>query len=134
MLTHLLVTFNGDIAAVQTNVLGRVHDSTAARRNKLFPQVLGKNRFALGDPGYAGVPWVVAGFKTNQLKTPEARRFDTISRAEQAQVEHVNNFIKKCQVLSKTNMFRQGREKHVACVFIVCGWFNWMKWTFGKLS
>jgi len=60
MLTHLLVDFQGYIVAVTTNVLGQIHDANAAQHNKLFKQVL-KDKFALGDPGYNGVPYVVAG-------------------------------------------------------------------------
>jgi hypothetical protein len=136
MMTHLLVDFDGFIVALQTNVAGRIHDSNAARHNKLFKKILsggGKKKFALGDPGYAGVEWVVSGFKTNQLKDlPGREKFDDVSRSEQAQVEHVNNFIKKCKVLSKSHIFVHSREKHIACVFIVCGWYNFMKERFGK--
>jgi hypothetical protein len=134
VLTHLLVDYDGNIVSVQTNVAGRIPDANAARNNATFLSILGQNRFALGDPGYAGVPWVVAGLKCNQVHTQEEAFFDMVSRSEQAKVEHVNSFIKKCKILSKSNQFHHNREKHIACVFIVCGWFNWMKQNFGKFE
>jgi len=79
--------------------MGSVHDSNAAQYNKHFKNILGK-RFALGDPGYNGVPYVVAGSKASQLKTGH-KKFDSISRTEQIPIEHVNNFIKKFSILSK---------------------------------
>jgi hypothetical protein len=133
ILTHLLVDFHGYIRAIQTNVMGRIHDSNAANHNKCFPHLL-RDKFALGDPGFAGVSWVVAGLKTNQLKSPSHVEFDRISRSEQSIVEHVNGFIKTCKVLSKSHQFVHSREKHVACIIIVCGWFNWIKLHFGKFE
>jgi len=67
--------------------MGIVHDSTASCYNHHFRQFLGNQRFALGDPGFAGVRWMVAGYKTNQLNTEEKRIFDRISRSEQVLVE-----------------------------------------------
>ena len=131
MMAHLLVDFDGYIVAVQTNVQGRVHDANAAQYNKLFPSILG-NKFALGDPGYARVSSVVDGLKSNQLNSQAAREFDKITRTEQVIIEHINKHIKGCKVLSKRHMFMHGRELHICCVFIICGWFNWMKESFDK--
>ena len=78
MMTHLFVDFDGYIVCVQTNIYGRVHDASAARNNSVFPKVL-DGRYALGNPGYAGVPYVVAGLKTNQLHSPGAHRFDSLT-------------------------------------------------------
>jgi len=133
MMTHLLVDFNGYIVAIHTNVYGIIHDSNAARHNKFFEEILG-DKFALRDPGYAGVRYVVAGFKSNQLTSEEANLFDRRSRSEQVVIEHVNGHVKACKALSKKNMFLHSRSMHIACVFIVCGWFNWMKETFDKFS
>lgn len=83
MITHLLVDFDGYIIAVRTNVLGIVHDANDAQHNNQFKTILNGN-YALGDPGFAGVPYVVAGLKTNQINGPGARIFDTISREEQS--------------------------------------------------
>jgi hypothetical protein len=93
IMTYLLVEFSGLIVAVQTNVAGRVHDSTAANHNTLFMKVLG-DKLALADPGYAGVPFVVAGLKSNQVKSIGAKVFDRVSRSEQVIVEHVNENLK----------------------------------------
>ena len=55
------------------------------------PQILGNN-LALGDPGFQGVNYVVAGFKSSQLSTLAQFAFDTFSRSEQVLIEHVNSF------------------------------------------
>ena len=133
IMTTLLVDYDNYISCFVTAGAGRMHDATAARHMKCFVRVL-NNRFALGDPGYEGVPYVVSGLKTNQLNSPERISFDAISRNEQVRVEHVNNFIKSCKVLSKRNQFYHSKEMHIACVFIVCGWYNWMKFNFNKFS
>jgi len=110
-----------------------MHDAAAARHMKSIVRVL-KNKFALGDPGYEGVPYVVSGFKSNLLTSNERIVFDRISRSEQVAIEHVNNFLKSCKSLSKRNQFIHSRDKHIACVFIVCGWYNWMKLKFSKFT
>jgi hypothetical protein len=127
LLTHLLVDFDGFIVSVITNIKGHTHDANCAIYNSSFQQILGA-KFALADPGYQGVNWIVAGFKTSQLTSPAHQVFDQISRSEQAMVEHINNFIKKCAVLDKTTKFiHSDHSKLVACVFIVCGWYNFRK-------
>jgi hypothetical protein len=54
------------IVAVETNVKGRIHDANAAQNNFHFQQIL-QNKFALGDPGYAGVSYIIAGYKSNEI-------------------------------------------------------------------
>lgn len=133
MLTHLLVDFDGFIASFVTSVAAKMHDSNASRYFKPFVRLL-DGRYAIGDPGYNGVPYVVSGLKFNQLNSDEKREFDRVSRSEQVIIEHVNSFIKSCKVLSKKNQFIHGRDKHISCVFIVCGWYNWMKRNFNKFD
>ena len=133
MLTTFLVDYDANISAFATGILGKMHDANSGRHLELFMKIL-QGRFALGDPGYANVPYVVAGFKTNQLNSVAARTFDSITRTEQVVVEHVNQFVKSCKVLSKKVKFTHSRAKHILCVYIVCGWYNWMKKTFGKFS
>jgi hypothetical protein len=133
MMTHLLVDLDGYIASFITSVASKLHDSNASRYFASFIRLLA-GRYALGDPGYNGVPYVISGLKFNQLTSEERKEFDRISRSEQVVVEHVNSFIKSCKVLSRKNQFIHGRDKHIFCVFIVCGWFNWMRREFSKFS
>ena len=123
MLTHLLIDFDNLIIAVQTNVKGRIHDANAAQNNSHFQQIL-QNQFALGDPGYAGVSYVIAGYKSNEIYQNVQLVFDQISRQEQSGIEHVNRHLKQCQVLSKHPQFIYNRTMYVRCVFLVCGWYN----------
>jgi hypothetical protein len=123
VLTHLLLDFDGFIASITTNVKGHSHDSNASQYNTPFQLILGK-KFALGDPGFQGLSWVVPGFKPSHVNTRAEEVFDDISRTEQAPIEHVNNFIKKSATISKLGKFIHGHEKLAACVFIVCGWYN----------
>lgn len=121
------------IVAVTTNVYGHVHDANAARYNEHFQQVLGDS-FALGDPGFAGVPYCVAGFRGNQLTSVSHKTFDSISRSEQVIIEHVNSFIKQTEVLAKSSKFCHRLDLLVHCVFIVTGWYNFMKQEFDKFE
>eukprot|EP01121_Diplochlamys_sp_Union-15-3_P015606 TRINITY_DN5200_c0_g1_i4.p1 TRINITY_DN5200_c0_g1~~TRINITY_DN5200_c0_g1_i4.p1 ORF type:complete len:169 (+),score=13.50 TRINITY_DN5200_c0_g1_i4:324-830(+) len=123
MMTHLLISLDGSITAVMTNIDGSMSDATAAHYNTCFKEILG-NRFALGDPGYNGVPYVISGLRVNQINSSAHSKFDMVTRSEQVIVEHVNCFIKKCAVLSKQCKFIHMPELLVACVFIICGWYN----------
>jgi hypothetical protein len=134
MLTHLLIDYEGNIVAFETNVLGSVHDANASLNNRLFPKILGPDTYALGDPGYAGVPYVVAGMKSNQLQTEDDYEFDKTSRHEQVVIEHVNSFLKHFSVLSKGKKFKHSRVVHVSCVVICCGWYNMMKTLHGAFE
>jgi hypothetical protein len=132
MMTTLLVNFDGYIASVSTNGCARLHDSMSAMFMSDFRDVLGEKNFALGDPGYGGVDYVVSGLKSNQLNSEESRQFDAISRHEQVLIEHVNKHIKNCKVLSKSNQFHHARHMHMNTVFVCCGWYNFMKKIFNK--
>ena len=123
MMTHLLVTMDGKIAAFVTNIPGVVHDALVATYNDCFRRVLGK-QFAVADTGYSGISNVVAGLK-GPLDTYGKRAFDRISRKEQAIVENVNCWLKKAVTLDKSTNFRHGNEKLYLCVFICCGLHNW---------
>jgi len=116
MMTTLLLNFDHYISCFVTGGLGRMHDAAAAKHMNCFIKIL-KGRYALGDPGYEGVPYVVSGFKSNQLISNERIKFDRVSRSEQIAIEHVNNFIKSCRVLSKRHQFIHSRDKHIACVY-----------------
>lgn len=86
-----------------------------------------KKRLALGDPGFGGVSYVVAGYKTNQLKSPAHKEFDRVSRSEQVKIEHVNNFVKKCGCLSKGSTFHHNKATIPGLVLVATGWYNYMK-------
>jgi hypothetical protein len=129
MLTHLLVDFDNLIVAVETNVKGRIHDANAAQNNFHFQQIL-QNKFALGDPGYARVFYVIVGYKSNEIHQNVQLVFDQISRQEQIGIGHVNRHLKQCKVLSKHSQFIHNRTMHVGCVFLIYGWYNWMYLTF----
>jgi hypothetical protein len=127
ILMHLLIDFESNIIAFETNIKGFVHDSNAATH--LLSLILGPLNYALADPGYAGVLYVDAGLKSNQLKIPEVFGF-----SEQVLVEHINLFLKSCKVLSKKVAFKHSQTLHIACVVICCGWFNVMKLKFGAFE
>jgi hypothetical protein len=93
MLTHLLVDFDNLIIAIETNVKCRIHDANVAQNNFHFQQIL-QNKFALGDPGYAGVSYVIASYKSNEIHQNVQLVFDQISRQEQIGIEHVNRHLK----------------------------------------
>jgi hypothetical protein len=133
MMTNLLVDFDAKISVVVTNGKSILHDSMASFFMRSMVKVLGP-KFALADTGYSKVPFVVCGLTSNHVNSDEKMRFDTVSREEQKVVEHVNNFIKKCKVLSKRNQFIHSRNMQVCCVFLVCGWYNWMKEKFNKFN
>ena len=42
-------------------------------------------------------------------------------------MQPVDAFIAQCRVLSRENRYKHSRDKHIACVFIVCGWYNWLR-------
>ena len=150
MLTTFLVDYERKIASVNTNgicrfdislllifffdLFLRLHDSMSSLFFEDFRVMVGRKNFTLGDPGYAGNDYVVAGLKSNQVTTPEAIRFDEVTRTEQVIIEHINRHVKSCRVLSKSNQFHHGRDKHVCCVFIVSGWYNYMRQRFGKFT
>lgn len=126
-----LVDFAGKIIAIQTGIPGSFHDSAVARHNELFSDSL-QDQLAIGDPGFGGVDYIVAGYKTNQLNYPGRREFDRISRSEQVKIEHVNNFVKKCRCLSKGHTFVHKHDQLSGLVLVAAGWYNYMRETHDK--
>ena len=85
MMTHLLVTMDGTIAAFVTNIPGcNHHDALVATYNQCFRKVLGR-RFAVADTGYSGVSNVVAGLK-GPLDTYMESAFLTVYREKNRQL------------------------------------------------
>ena len=70
MMTTLLLNYDHYIACFVMGGMRRMHNSAAAKHMKCFVKIL-QGKYALGDPGYEGVPYVVAGFKSNQLQQQE---------------------------------------------------------------
>jgi hypothetical protein len=127
ILTHIMVDFDGWILSLQTNIPGSVHDVRIAKA-KPFHHIVKENEFALADPGYQGVDWIVSGFKASSLPhTAGAYIFDYVSREEQRTIETVNCFIKK-NVLTKNIKFHHKHELLVFCIVITCGWYNYRKY------
>ena len=126
-----LIGFDGSIKAVETGIPGSFPDSPSANFSTLFQDILGPN-LAMGDTGFAGVDYIVAGFTACQLKTAAHKDFDRISRSEQVKIEHVNNFVKKCKTLSKTCQFIHTNVLLCGCVIVGAGLYNYMLYTFGK--
>jgi hypothetical protein len=62
-----LVSFDGDIIAVATGIPGSFHDSCAANHIDYFEDACGA-KFVIGDPGFAAVPYIVSGLKSNQVR------------------------------------------------------------------
>lgn len=127
--TQLLIDFDGNVIAYVTNLKGKMHDVLVASHNELFVDILGTS-YALGDPAYFSVGYVVSGFKSCQLNTLSKRVFDRITRSEQVLIENVNKFIKDCRSINKLDAFRHGESKLLACVTIAIGLYN-MKRKYG---
>ena len=117
------VDFDGYIIAFLTNNQGRAHDSLISTYNHFFHEILG-NRFTLGDSAFSGTSTVIGSFKPSQVKTPQKRVFDRITRREQILIEHVNCWVKSSATLSRGSRFTHGEDKLNMCVFIVCGLYN----------
>jgi hypothetical protein len=129
----LPVDFDSTIVSVATNFDGSVLDCVALKHCNMLQQVL-VDKFAIGDPGFAGSENVISGLKSNQVKSVGQIMFDRISRQEQVCIEAVNGFIKKCVSISKTHQFTHSRWHLTCCVFICCGLYNFMKKNFGKYT
>lgn len=123
--THLLIDFHGRIISVATNFDGSCHDNFI-RYCKTFDRIVNED-YAIGDTGYNNVGFVIAGLRKNQLQTPAHKLYDKITRAEQKPIEHVNCFIKKYKLLSKTTTFTGKRSHLVMVVLMVCGMYNYKK-------
>ncbi|KAL6080423.1 hypothetical protein QOT17_000072 [Balamuthia mandrillaris] len=89
----LLVDFDGYIISVSSGYEGHNLDSTAARHNNIFRAIL-QQKFALDDPGFGLVDYIVTGLRTNQMVSKAHVIFDALSRSEQMGIEHINNFFK----------------------------------------
>lgn len=124
--TQLLVDFDGNIIDVATNYPGHLHDSTMAKYNPIFKYIVGQN-FALSDPGFGNVDYVVCGLTAPQLRSDNDILFDAISRHEQVIVEHVNDWFKSCKSVAKTTVFRHSTTLLAGCVLICCGLYNFKR-------
>ncbi|KAL9645636.1 hypothetical protein ABK040_015851 [Willaertia magna] len=67
-MSQILLDYEGYIIAFLTNIKSKIHDSLSANYNKDFKRILGSD-FALGDPGFNGVGYVISGFKPSTLST-----------------------------------------------------------------
>ncbi len=130
----IVVDFRGKIISVVTNIDGFVHDSKSASLSPTLRDSVGRSTYVLGDTGFQGVDYVVSGLKNNQIKSLAEKKFDKLSRSEQVIVEHVNNFIKKCVSINKSDVFKHSRVHLTACVHICCGLYNWMLENLGKVN
>lgn len=108
--TQILLDYEGNVISFQTNIKGKIHDTHAAKYNKHFQKIVGKD-FALGDPGFGNVDYVIAGFKPTTLNSWDEHVFDRISRQEQVLIENVNNFIKKSKALNCHLKFIHGEHR-----------------------
>jgi len=83
--------------SVSTGYCGSISDN-AIKKSVLFNHVCCDenqeqvNTFALGDPGYNGVKFLVSGYNSNELNSEERRTFDKESRQEQKIAEWINNY------------------------------------------
>ena len=119
----VLLDFDSRVVAFITNIKGKIHDSLIATYAKSFKEIIGSD-FALGDPGFLGVGYVVPGFKPGTIRRWEERVFDKISRSEQVLIENANKGIKECKSVNKQDTFRHGDHRLLACVFISVGLYN----------
>ena len=125
-LTQLLIDYDGYISGFLTFIPGRTGDALTAMYNKLFPKILQSN-YALGDPGFNAVSYIVPGFRPSQVKTNSEKVFDKISRKEQVLIENVNKFIKDCKSIDKNTAFIHGQDKLLACICIATGLYNFKR-------
>ncbi|KAL0476545.1 dome, partial [Acrasis kona] len=63
--THILMDFDKYITAMSVNYIGHNVDSTCARNNTAFEEIVGNN-LVLGDPGYQNVDYIVAGLEKHE--------------------------------------------------------------------
>lgn len=111
----------------KSGIPGYMHDTAAARKSTALKDVV-KNYFCIADTGYEKVSFCVPGLLPNELKTNAHRIYDKITRKEQKPVEHINNFIKKCMIISNDSKFRHNNlTLFVGAVFICCCLYNYKK-------
>ena len=125
--TQLLVDYDGRIIAAILGVPGSRHDMFACKYKGFFESIVSQDgSVALGDPGYQGLSWVVAGLKVPQIKTAADKRFSLVTKAEQKKIEGVNTFFKGIsQDLSKETVFRLDYPTCTAVTMISLGIYNW---------
>lgn len=121
--THLIVGWDRRIIAVSTNWEGSKHD-TNIRNDMLFEKICGQN-FLISDTGFQGIPWIISGLKSNQIRNQSDKTWDKISRASQIVVEHVNSAIKKSISISKETKFFHERTLQLRIILFACGLYNW---------
>jgi hypothetical protein len=119
--THLLVDYDGYIASFVTSVTLRATNSDAAPHFDSFTALLGGDRYVIGDRSYDGVPYVLS--ETEMAGDAQYAQW----QREQQALQQATAFVARCRVLSAENRFKHQRDKHIACVFIICGWHNWLK-------
>lgn len=124
--TQILLDFDGNVISYLTNIRGKIHDALVAVHNTHFIDIIG-TKFALGDPGFKGVGYVISGFNSCEVKTTSQKIFDKITRSEQVLIENVNKFLKDCRSINKQDSFRHGEGRLVACVSISIGLYNLKK-------
>lgn len=77
----VLLDFDRYITALSNNNLEHHNDSCCARVNQVFADICANNGnqvYALGDPGYQNVDWVVPGLEKNQRTTAEQIEFNKV--------------------------------------------------------
>lgn len=124
---QILIDFDGKIIAASINHPGSWHDVHCYKFKIYFDNILEQdNSLALGDPGYKGLPRVVAGLRANEIVTPEQKRFVLVSKAEQKKIEGTNNYYKKqVKSLSKETRFRMKYSTLGSITIISLGLYNW---------
>lgn len=125
-LTQLLVDYDGYIVAYRTMIPGRHHDSLIATYNKHFKKIVG-NKLVLGDPGFEGVSYVVAGYRPTEINSRERELYYLISKKEQVLIEHINCFFKKCKSVNKEDCFIDNQKRLLACIKISLGLYNYKR-------
>jgi hypothetical protein len=121
------VDFEKNIVAFTTNYQGYLLDSTCARKNNLFKGICMENQqnFALGDPGFQNVDYIIAGLKSNMIASEKHRILYRVTKSEQVCVEHVNQFLKNFKSLGMKH--RHDNATLVGCVYVACGLYIWKK-------
>ncbi|KAL0477573.1 phosphoribosyl-AMP cyclohydrolase [Acrasis kona] len=119
--THILMDFDKYITAMSVNYMGHNVDSTCARNNTAFEEIVGNN-LVLGDPGYQNVDYIVAGLEKHERNSKQRQYFYKVSYAEQKSIEHVNRFMKHCKSISGT--FRHDHSLLSGCMLVCGGLYN----------
>lgn len=74
ILTHVLVSYDEYIVAVQTGVKGSIHDALFSMYNETFQKICqDTNSYSVGDTGFQAVPWVASALLLYKLQAMIAR-------------------------------------------------------------